>query len=57
MDKNFEVIISFLKNILRRPRVVTMFINTIFKDSKNVKRSRNYVSTCNLYLYLYREIC
>ena len=46
--------------ILRRPRVaifadiikiVTMFIKTIFKDSKKIKRIRNYVSKCNLYLY------
>ena len=46
--------------ILGRPRVptfadiikiVTMFIKTIFKDSRKVKRIRNYVSKCNLYLY------
>ena len=29
-----------------------MFIKVIFfKDSKKVKRTRNYVSKCNLYLY------
>ena len=42
---------------LRRPRVTifadiikitTMFIKTIFKDSKYVKRIRNYISTWNL---------
>ena len=46
--------------ISRRPRVVifadiieivTIFIKTIFKDSKKVKRIGNYVSKCNLYLY------
>ena len=45
---------------LRRPgvanfggimKIVTVFIKKIFKDSKNVKRSRNYVQRCNLYLY------
>ena len=28
-----------------------MFIITIYKDSRKVKISRNYVSKCNLYLY------
>ena len=46
--------------ILRRPRViifagiikiVTMFIKTAFKGSRKVKRIRDYVSKCNLYLY------
>ena len=46
--------------ILRRPgetifagiiKIVTMFIKIIFKDSRKVKRIRNYVSKCNLYLY------
>ena len=56
MDRNYDVI-----NVnLRRPRVavfadiikiVTMFIKTISKDSKNVKRIKNYVPKCNLYLY------
>ena len=45
---------------LRRPRVANfdgiikiaaMFIKTIFKNSKKVKRFRNYVVKCNLYLY------
>ena len=31
--------------------IVTMFIKTIFKDSIQVKRVRNHVSKCNLYLY------
>ena len=46
--------------ILRRPRVaffadifkiVTMFIKTIFKDSGKVKRIKNYLLKCNIYLY------
>ena len=46
--------------ILRRPRVaifadiikiVTIFIKAILKGSKEVKRIRNYLSKCNLYLY------
>ena len=46
--------------ILRRSRVaifaniikiVTMFIKTIFTDSKKVERIRNYVSKRNLCLY------
>ena len=32
-------------------KIITMFIKRIFKDSKNVKRIRNYVSRFNLYLY------
>ena len=46
--------------ILKRPRVaffadiikiVTMFIKIIFKDSGKVKRIKNYLLKCNLYLY------
>ena len=46
--------------ILRRPgvaifadiiKIVTMFIKTILKDSRKVRRIRNYVSKWNLYLY------
>ena len=46
--------------ILRRPgvanfddiiKIVPIFIKTIFKDSRNVKRIGNYGSKCNLYLY------
>ena len=45
---------------LRRPGVVifadiikilTMFIKTITKDSRKVKRIRNYLSSSNLYVY------
>ena len=47
--------------ISRRPReanfadifkIVATFIKTTFKDSKKVKRIRNYLLKCNLYLYL-----
>ena len=46
--------------ILKRPGVaifadiiktVTTFIKTILKDSRKVRRIRNYVSKWNLYLY------
>ena len=46
---------------LRRPRVaifagiikiLTMFVKTIFKDSKKVKRIRNWVSKCKLSVYV-----
>ena len=32
-------------------KIVTMFIKKITKDSKKVKRIRNYVSKSNLYVY------
>ena len=56
MDKNYDVTMF----ISRRPRVgnftdiikiATMFMKTTFKDSKSVKRIRNYVLKYNLYLY------
>ena len=46
--------------IFRRPgvdifaeiiKIVTMFIETITKDSRKVKRIRNYASKSNLYVY------
>ena len=46
--------------ILRRPgvvifaniiKIVTMFIKAITKDSRKVKRIRNYLSKSNLYVY------
>ena len=44
-------------------QILTMFVITIYKDSRKVKISRNYVSKYNLYLYflieqnlLYQEI-
>ena len=61
MDRNYDAITCFSKKIiLRRPEVVifadimkslTIFIKTILKDSKKVKRIRNYVSKWNLYPY------
>ena len=59
MDRNCDII-AFFQNtfILRKPRVailadivkiVTTFIKKIFRDSKKVKRIRNYVSKSNLY--------
>ena len=61
MDRNYDVITFFQKAfILRRSRVaifadiikiVTMFIKKILKDSRKVRRIRNYVSKWNLYLY------
>ena len=61
MDRNYDVITFVSKTfILRRPRVAnfadiikitTMFIETIFEESKKVKIIRNYVLKCNLYLY------
>ena len=61
MGKNYDVI-TFFQNIfvLRRPgvaifayiiKIVTMFIKPILKDSRKVRRIRNYVSKFNLYLY------
>ena len=32
-------------------KIMNIFIKTVFKDSKKVKRIRNYVPKCNLYLY------
>ena len=61
MGKNYDVI-TFFQNIfvLRRPgvaifayiiKIVTMFIKPTLKDSRKVRRIRNYVSKFNLYLY------
>ena len=39
-------------------KIVTMFIKTILKDSRKVRRIRNYVSKWNLYLISwYSKIC
>ena len=60
MDRNYDVTTFQNTFILQRPRVaifaditkiVIMFIKTMFKDSKKVKRTRNYVSKCSLFLY------
>ena len=57
MDKKYDVITFISKFfILRRPRaaifadiiqIAAMFIKIIFKDSKKVKRKRNYILKCN----------
>ena len=61
MDKSYDLIFFFKKIfILRRAgvaifadiiKILTMFIKTILKDSGKVKRIRNYVSKCNIYLH------
>ena len=61
MGRNNDVIIIFLKNLYFKKawgshfagfiKIVTMFIKTILKDSRKVRRIRNYVSKWNLYLY------
>ena len=61
MDRSYDVITFFQKAfILRRPgvaifadikKILTMFIKKILKDSRKVRRIRNYVSKWNLYLY------
>ena len=61
MGRNYDVITFISKYFyFHRPtvaifadiiKVVTMFIKTNFKDSKKVKRIRNYVSKFDLYLY------
>ena len=56
MGRNYGVIISTLKclyfkrNFADIIKIVTIFIKTILKDSRNVKRIRNYVTKCNLHL-------
>ena len=61
MERKYDVI-GFFQNrlILRRPgvvifadiiKIVTMFIKTVIKDSRKVKRIKNDVSKPNLYLY------
>ena len=60
MDKNYDIITFISKYYLSRPRVAnfaeiikipTFFINITFKNSKKVKRIRNYVLKCNMYKY------
>ena len=67
MDRNYDVITFFTKNLYFKKagvtifagiiKIVTMFIKTILKDSRKVRRIRNYVSEWNLYLdFLKRQI-
>ena len=61
MDRSYDAItfiskyLYFKKTVVANfadiIKIVAMFIKTIFKDSRKVKRIRNYVSKCNLYLY------
>ena len=64
MNKNYDVMALFQNTlILRKPGVVvfagiikfvTMFIKRITKNSRKVKRIRNYLSNSNLYVYFLR---
>ena len=61
MGRNYDVITCFSKNLYFKRawvaifadiiKIVTMFTKTILKDSRKARRSRNYVSKWNLYLY------
>ena len=44
----FKIALAIFADIIK---IVTMFIKTITKDSRKVKRIRNYISKFNLYLY------
>ena len=60
MGINYDVITFILKYIISRRlrvtifadiiKILTMFTKMIFKDSKKIKRIRNYASKCNLYM-------
>ena len=61
MNKNYDVITFISKYLfLTSPgvvifadiiKIVTIFIKTITKDSRKIKRIRNYLSNSNLYVY------
>ena len=61
MDKNYDVITFISKCVYFKKagvanfagiiKIVTMFIKKILKDSRKLRRIRNYVSKCNLYHY------
>ena len=58
MDINYDVINFISKYLYFKKayfadiiKTATKFIKTTLKDSKKVKRIRNYVLKCNLYLY------
>ena len=61
MDRNYDVITFLSKNLNFKKawgshfadifKIVTMFVNTILKDSRKVRRIRKYVSKWNLYQY------
>ena len=61
MDRNYDVITIQNTLILKRPgvvifadiiKIVTMFIENFTKDSRTVKRIRNYGSKSILYAYI-----
>ena len=60
MGRNYDAITFFQNIFVLRPgeaifadiiKIVTMFIKATLKDSRKVRRIRNYVSKWNLYLY------
>ena len=61
MDRNYDVIIIISKYPYFQKtgvdifadiiKIVTMYIETITKDSRKVRRIRNYVSQSNLHVY------
>ena len=58
MGRNCDVITSFSKYFCFKKaifadiiKIVTIFIKKTLKDSRKVRRIRNYVSEWNLYLY------
>ena len=63
MDRNYDVITIISKYPYFKKvgvvifadviKIVSMFIKTITKDSRKVKRIRNYVSKYNLYVYFF----
>ena len=61
MDRGYDVITFISKYLYFKKagvanfadiiKIITMFIIVIFKGSRKVKRIKNYVSKCNLYIY------
>ena len=66
MDRSYDFIIFISKYlVLRRSKaaifadiikIVAMFIKKIFKHSKKVKRTKNYVLKCNLYFLVKQDL-
>ena len=65
MGKNYAVIIFFQNTFVSTKsdvatfadiiKIVTIFIKITIKDSRKIRRIRNYVSKWNLYLYFLIE--
>ena len=51
VDTSTPKLTLFRINPIQDSKIVTMFIKPILKDSRKVRRIRNYVSKFNLYLY------